>query len=42
MEDIYLALLSLSFRPNKLIVARINWEFNAKILLHENLFHVQY
>jgi len=42
IEDICLASLALSFRENKLLVARMNWHRHVQLLLHENLFHVKY
>jgi hypothetical protein len=42
IEDIWLASLALSFRENKLLVARMNWHHHVQSLLHENLFHVKY
>jgi hypothetical protein len=35
IEDICLASLALSFRENKLLVARMNWHRHVQSLLHE-------
>jgi hypothetical protein len=41
-EDLCIVSLALSFRADRLVVARMNWHRHVQSLLHENLFHIKY
>jgi hypothetical protein len=41
-EDLWIASIALSFRADRLVAARMNWNLHVQSLLHENLFHVKY